>query len=102
MSLQHTEAEEVEGFRLPLSERLPLRGRVAAKADQPGLVRVQRQIERAHSLLQFLQECSRLVFMLEADDRVVRIADYDHVPGGFGPAPAMDPQIVHVVQVGVR
>src|ERR1700710_3011905 len=89
-------AKEVESLRLPLTQVLTLLSRMAAEADQPGLVRVQRQIERAHSLLQFLQEGSCLVFMLEAEDRVVRIADYDHVPGGFGPAPAMDPQIEHV------
>lgn len=32
---------------------------VAAKADQPGFVRVQRQFELAHSLLEILKERSR-------------------------------------------
>src|ERR1700680_3518366 len=45
------EAEEVESFGLPLSKLLTLLGRVAAKADQPGFVRVQRQFELAHSFL---------------------------------------------------
>src|SRR3989454_10521634 len=79
VSLQHTEAEEVEGFRLPLSAFLTLLGRVAAKADQPGFVRVQRQFELAHSLLEIVKERLCLVLMLKADDGVVRIADDDHV-----------------------
>jgi hypothetical protein len=85
------EAEEVEGFRLPLSKLLTLLGRVAAKADQPGFVRVQRQFELAHSLLEIVKERPCLVLMLKADDGVVRIADDDHVARRLGEAPAMDP-----------
>jgi pimeloyl-ACP methyl ester carboxylesterase len=44
------EVEEVEGFGLPLPELRPLLGRVPAKADQPGFIRVQRQFELSHSL----------------------------------------------------
>src|SRR5437867_6577177 len=54
-------------------------GRVAAKADQPGFVRVQRQFELAHSLLEIVKERLCLVLMLKADHGVVRIADDDHV-----------------------
>jgi hypothetical protein len=49
------EAKEVEGLGLPLSKLLTLLDRMAAKADQPGLVRVQRQFERAQSLVQIVQ-----------------------------------------------
>jgi len=45
------EAEKVEGFRLSLSARRTLFGRVATKADQPGLVWVQSQFERTHPLM---------------------------------------------------
>jgi hypothetical protein len=76
-------------------------GRMVAKADQPGFVRVQAEIEQAHPFLQLLQKFSRLMLMLEANERIIRIADYDHVTGGLGAPPAMDPQIVHVVQVDV-
>ena len=41
------------------------------------------------------------MLMLEADNGVVRITDDDHVAGRLA-APAMGPQIVHVVQVDVR
>ena len=52
---------------------------VAAKADQPGFVRVQRQFELAHSLLEILKERPCLVLTLKADDDdgVVCIADDD-------------------------
>ena len=85
------EAEEVEGFGLPLSKLLTLLGRVAAKADQPGFVRVQRQFELAHSFLEFLKERPRLVLVLKADDGVIRVANDNHVARRLGEAPAMDP-----------
>ena len=96
-----SEAQEVERFGLPLSKPLTLLGRVAAKADQPGLVRVQRQFERAHSLVQIVQKGLCLMLMLKADDGVVGIAHDDHVAVRLGLAPSLDPQIVHVVQVDV-
>ena len=71
------EAEEVEGFRLPLSKLLALLGRVTAKADQPGFVRVLRQFELAHSLLKIVKERSCLVLMLKADDGALRANDHE-------------------------
>ena len=85
------EAEEVEGFGLPLSKFLTLLGRMTAKTDQPGFVRVQRQFELTHSFLEFVKERPHLMLMLKADDGVVRVADDDHVAGRLGEAPAMDP-----------
>src|SRR5215831_14130748 len=40
----------------------------------------------------------RLMLMLEADNGVIRITDNDHVAGRLA-APAMGPQIEHMVQV---
>jgi hypothetical protein len=60
------EAEEVECFRLPFSKLLTLPGRVAAKADQPGFARVQRQFELAHSLLEIVKERPCLLLMAES------------------------------------
>ena len=65
--------------------------RVAAKADQPGFVRVQRQFELAHSFLEFVKERPRLMLMLKADDGVVRVTNGDHVTRRLGKAPVMDP-----------
>src|ERR1700739_2342303 len=96
------EAEEVESFGLPLSKLLTLLGRVAAEANQPGFVRVQRQFELAHSFLEFVKERPSLVLMLKADDGVVRVADEYQVARRLGTTPTMDPEIEHVVQVDVR
>src|SRR5437764_10434058 len=86
------EAEEVESLGLPLSQFLTLLGRVAAEADQPGLRRLHRQSERAHSFLQVVEESLRLMLMLKADNGVIRIADGNHVAGRVS-APAMGPEI---------
>jgi hypothetical protein len=45
------EAKKVERFRLSLSAHLTLLGRMAAEADQPGLVWVQSQFECTHPLV---------------------------------------------------
>ena len=62
-------AEKIE--RLGFSEPQPFAffDRVATKADQPGLARVQGQLELAHPFLQILQERSRLSLMLKAHHR---------------------------------
>ena len=73
------EAEEVESFGLPLPARFAFLGRVAAKADQPGLVRMQRQFELAQTLLQIQQERLGLLPVLKAGDEIVRVTDDDHV-----------------------
>jgi hypothetical protein len=65
-----SKAQKVERFGLPLSKPFTLLCRVAAKADQPGLVQVQRQFERAQSLEQVVQKGLCLMLMLEADHRV--------------------------------
>jgi hypothetical protein len=48
-----------------------------------------------------VQESLRLMLMLKADNGVIRIADGNHVAGRVS-APAMGPEIEHVVQVDVR
>src|ERR1700746_2075242 len=97
-----SESQKIERFGLPLSPPLTLLGRVAAEADQPGLVRVQRQFERAQSFVQILQKGLRLMLVLKTNDRIIGKAHDDHVAGRFGLAPSMDPKIVRVVQVDVR
>ena len=96
------ESEEVEHFWLPFSTCRTLLGRMAAEADQPGFLRVQGEVEQAHPFLQVVQERLRFMLVLEADDRVVREADHDHVSGGLAAAPLVDPQVEYVVKVDVR
>src|SRR5271166_4380845 len=94
------EAEKVERLWLPLPSLFAVSGRVAAKADQPGLGWMQRQLELAQTFLQVLQERPGLVLVLKAGDEIVRVADDDHVATCL-PAPAVDPQIKRVVQISV-
>ena len=61
--------------------------------------RVQGQIEKTQPLLEVFKERPRLMFMLEADDGIIRVADDDHVTGRRGAAPAMDPQVIRIMQV---
>jgi hypothetical protein len=44
-----------------------------------------------------MQESLRFMLMLEANNRVVRVTDDDHVAGRLA-APAVGSKIVHVVQ----
>ena len=96
------EAEEVEssGFPSPSFSRCLAAWR--PKRISRVFDRVQRQFERAHSFLQVAQESLRLMLMLKADNGVIRIADGNHVAGRLSQAPAMGPEIEHVVQVDVR
>ena len=96
-----SEPQKIERFRFSLSEPCPLLGRMAAEPDQPGLVRVQRQFERAQSLVQVVQKGLCLMLMLETNDLIVGKAHDDHVAVCLGLAPSVDPQIVRVVQVDV-
>ena len=58
--------------------------RSSAEADQLGFLRVQGEVEQARPFLQVMQERLRFMLVLEADDRIVRIADHDRVSGKFG------------------
>ena len=95
-------SRKVESFGLPLSKLLTLLDRIAAKADQPGFLWVQGKIKQTQSFLEVFKERLCLMLMLKADDRIIRITDDHHVTGRRGAAPAMDPQVIHVVQVDVR
>jgi hypothetical protein len=43
-----------------------------------------------------MQERLRFMLVLEADDRVVRIADHDHVSGSLAASPLVDPRRLSV------
>jgi hypothetical protein len=90
------ESEEVEHFWLPFSTCRALLGRMAAEAE-PGFLRVQGEVEQAHPFPHDVQERLRFMLVLEADDRIVRIADHDHVSGSLAASPLVDPQIEYVV-----
>ena len=74
---------------------------MAAKLDQAGLVRVERQRERCKPRAHRLEEPACVGLALEARDHIIRIAHDDHVAGGLLPSPAFGPQVQHVVQIDV-
>ena len=95
------EAEKVKGLRFA---ETPLGARdrcEAAKLDQPGLVRVQRQRERREPLAHRLPEMVSVAPALETDESVVGVAHDDHVARRFTPSPALGPQVEHIVQVAL-
>ena len=64
------EAENIDGRRCPLTTPLPSVGRKAPNPDQPRLLRMQLQIERAHTCPQFAPELFGVVPVFETDNEV--------------------------------
>src|SRR6516162_10470087 len=60
------------------------------------------QSKTSEPLLEIDKELLCFVPMLEANDRVVRIAHDNHVAGGASLPPLVDPLIVDVMEVDVR
>ena len=73
------EAKEVEGLGLPFSTHLPLFGRIATKADQPGLVRPQGQFECTHPFREFVRNAFASCSCRKPTIIIVSITDDDHV-----------------------
>src|SRR6266404_935134 len=68
------EAEEGEGLRLALPALRALGRGMAAKLDQAGLVRMERQRERYKPRAHCLEEPACVGLALEARDHIIRIA----------------------------
>jgi hypothetical protein len=65
------EAQEGEGFRLAQPARLASGRRMAAKFDQAGLLRMQRQLKRLQSCTHLVEEPTGVGLVLEADHDVI-------------------------------
>src|SRR5207247_9453608 len=74
--------------------------RMAAKLEQPGLIRMQRQRILLQPRAQFFQKPLGLSFVLKAQHHVIRVTDDDHVAGGVAPAPLLRPKIEDIMQGG--
>ena len=95
------EPQELEGLRL--SEPAPGASvhRMAAKLDQAGLLRIERQRELLHPLAHYFPEAPGVSLVLKPNDDVVGIAHNDHVTRGLAPSPAFGPEVEGVMQVDV-
>src|ERR671933_2229571 len=89
------EAQEAEGLRFAKAPPRPVRRRLAAELDQPGLVRMQPQPERLQTPTERLPEAPGLGLVLEADHDVVRVAYEDHGALRRAPSPARGLQVEH-------
>ncbi len=95
-------AEEVERLRLALPPLAAVLSRKPTELDEPGLVRMQFQSIVGQPLPEVPEEALRIALMLEAADKIVRIAHDDGVAFRYPLAPCVvKPVIEHVVQVNV-
>jgi hypothetical protein len=76
-------------------------GRITAKLNQAGFVRMQRQRELFHSLPHIRQEASGFTFVPETDDDIIGVAHYDDLTPGMALAPPVCPEIEDVMEVDI-
>ena len=74
---------------------------MAAKLNQAGLVRMQRQRELLQPFAHRFPEAPGVRLVLEADDDIVGIPHDDHVARGLVPSPALGPEIEHVMEIDI-
>ena len=88
------EAQKVERLGAAQPPRTAVRFRELAELDEPGLLRVQGQVEPAQPLSKRVKEALRVPLSLEPDDHVIGVAHDDGVAfRPFGPPFPMEPEI---------
>ncbi|WP_430649665.1 hypothetical protein [Bradyrhizobium retamae] len=95
------EPEDIEGLRLAESAPLAIGRSAAAKLDQAGLFRMERQCELLQSRSHRVPEATGVVLMFETDDDIVGEAHDDHIARSVAPSPALGPEIEHKMKVDV-
>ena len=78
-SADQREAEKIERLRFSKTSLGAIGRRVAAKLDQAGLFRMQRQRELPQPFTHFFPEEPGIGFALKPDDDIVGISHHDHV-----------------------
>src|SRR6201993_3362463 len=96
LAADQSKAQEVEGLRFAKPALLSLGRRTAAKLNQSGLVRMQRQRELLQPLANCVPEAAGVTLMLQAPHPGVGLSPHDHVAPGPAP-PAFGPKIEGVV-----
>src|SRR5208282_2985658 len=94
-------AEEVKGFRFAKPMGFALGRRKAAKLDQSGLVRMERQGVFRHALFEVRQKPYGLGATLEPHDGVVGVSHDDHLASGVACSPLLDPEVENIVEIDV-
>ena len=96
------EAQEVEGLWFPFSSTLPLLRCIRSEAQQPRLVRVQRQAKSGQSFSQLAPVPLSFLLVLKSQRNVVGIARHDDLAARMSLSPLLGPLIEDVVQIDVR
>ncbi len=85
------EPQKIEGFRFTEPSPLAPGRRTAAKLDQAGLVRMERQCKLLEPRTHRIEKAMGIALMLEAKHQIVGIAHDNHVASGLVPSPAFGP-----------
>ena len=64
---------------------------MAAKLNQTGLLRMERQRELLQPRAHRIKKATGVALVLEANDHIICIPHDDHVAGGLTPSPAFGP-----------
>src|SRR5438876_178719 len=96
------EAEEVERLGLPLSAPFPVFGCERAELQKPRFLGMQFQSELSKPLDKLRPEPLGVRLALESNHYVVGEPHDDDLAVGLLPAPRLDPELKHVVEVDVR
>src|SRR5271157_4421688 len=87
-----SETQEIEGFRLPLTQATPTGFGVGTEFDQTRFIRVKGEAETSETLLKVL---------LESHDEVVRVSDDDNIPLCMMASPLLYPQVQDVMKIHI-
>src|SRR5205814_58535 len=101
LAADERKAQEAEGLRFAEPALRACDPCEAAKLDQAGLLRVQRQRELPQPCTHFVPEAPGIGFLLKADHNVIRITQNDHGTRGLTPSPARSPEVESIMQVDI-
>jgi len=93
-----SKSEKVYG---PLPFPFLLTQQWSPEGNQPGLVQMEAQAKPPHSLAQHIHHTLRVILPLEADYKIIRIADKLHLSSQPWLNLVLEPPIEHVVKIDV-
>src|SRR6266700_1738475 len=96
------EPKKRERLRCSLATLLPIDLREPTKFDQSRLLRMEFQREVRQPFPKLSQEPLSVFTPLKADHQIVSVSDKHHLSARYLPAPCLNPQVEHIVQIHVR
>lgn len=94
-------SEKVERLRFAKTSFGSMFNRIAAKLNQPGLVRMQRQCKLLQPLSHIREKASGIDLMLKTDNTIVGIAHNDDVTLSMVASPPVCPEVEDVMEIDV-